>query len=193
MKKLITIAVVAFSVFSCGEAGLGFNIGKEFPLNMPVDFNNFTGLPDVPGFNYNPQAFEVEDSYKLDKVDAFSDDLDNLDEVIINKISYALSGVDPSDEIEVEEMTLELFKNGISLGTITITDDLPGNATDGYQLSDISKNEITTLDLDELSSILKEGGEVGTKARFDFGELPPNDFAFDFTFHFDVIVKIRDL
>lgn len=183
MKKLLAIAVLAVCVFSCGEAGLGFNIGKEFPLTIPVDLGYFPSIPVA-----DPPEFTVNDSYDLDKVDAFSDDLDNLEEVIVNKISYELSGVETNEQLTIQAMTIELFSSGNSLGTIDITDQLTGTT-----LSNISKTEVSDINVQALSSVLEEGGSIGTEVTFDFGEYPPNDFDFDFTFHFDVVVKIRDL
>ncbi|REE05736.1 hypothetical protein [Marinoscillum furvescens] len=184
MRNLIAITVLAFFAFSCGEEGIGFNVGKEFPVTIPIDAGDFPSTP----FGGNPPAFTQSETYDLNDVNEFSDDLENLEEVLVNKVSYSISGVDSNEEIEVEELSIELSANGTDIGTLQITNRLPNNV-----LTDLPKGEISSLNKSELARVLKDGGTVNAEVTFDFAELPEGNFEFDFEFYFDVVVKIRDL
>ncbi|MFY0599098.1 MAG: hypothetical protein JXR03_05470 [Cyclobacteriaceae bacterium] len=170
---------------NCGEEGVGFNIGKEFPLEIPVDLGTFpTTIPGV-----NPPEFSESASYDINKVDEFSGE--SIEEVVFNGVSYGITGVNESGEsgenITVEDLSLVISYNGDVLATIDVASDLP---TD--KLANLSAIPVTGLDADNLSQILKDGGEIDTEVTFDFGEVPGSGFDFNFVFYFDVIAKIRE-
>lgn len=182
MKRLFTVAIVAFSMYSCGEAGLGFNIGKEFPLGIPFDIPSGSLPISIPG---NPDGKTETESYSLSKVDAFSDDLDNVEDVVIEGLAYEISGVDNGENYALDEITIELKEGGTIIGSIT----LPGS-----QLQNVPKTDVTSdFSLDELAQILRNKGTITSDVTFDFGEVPNDDISFNFSFYFDVVVKVRDL
>lgn len=184
MKNVFSIAILAFAAYSCGEAGLGFNVGTEFPLTLPVEGADFPPDP----FGINPPEFSESDSYSLSKDDELADQLDDIEDVVVNSLSYSISGVSASEQIEVEALSIELFIDGSSIGIIDIAGDLPASGL----LSDIEKRAVSGLNLTQLSSVLNNRGEIGTEVIFDFGEFPEGEFGFDFTFYFDVTAKLRD-
>ncbi|MFY0605173.1 MAG: hypothetical protein JXR10_00565 [Cyclobacteriaceae bacterium] len=190
MKNLLLIALVAGLAFSCGEAGVGFNVGKEFPIEIPITFSDIpTGLPDGFG-KINPPAFEESVDYTLDKVEAF-EGVDNA-EVVINGFAYEIKGVEAAknENIEVESMSLVFSADGNPFATIDIAADLSTNSFDN--IAKTALNE-TQYDKEALSSLLKSGGKIEGNVTFDFGELPSEDFDFQFVLYFDVLLEARDL
>lgn len=195
MKQLLLIAVLAFFMFSCGEEGVGFNVKKEFPLELPIDLpvGSSKLVADALNAAGDPEPFTESDTYNLDKVEAF--DMGSLDSVIVNSIKYELTGIENDEAFRVQTISIELFKNDVSIGEFNLTDELPEDSEnpDQYFLANIPQSEIVGLDLDELASVLQEGGDITSTVTFDFGEFPDKDIDFDFTFYFDVLAKLRDL
>lgn len=186
MKQLLCIALLGAIFYSCGEEGIGFNAQKEVPLTISVEG---TEIP-VPIDGINPPVFSQSTTYELNAVEVFAENTLNLDEVVINEIQYEITDIEASqgEDIEVEEMTIQLLVNNQAIGTLDITNRLPDN-----HLMNLSKAPISSFNKSELAQVLKDGGEVEARVTFDFGELPPDNFDFNFVFYFDVTAKIRDL
>ena len=190
MKNLLLIALVAALAFSCGEAGVGFNVGKEFPIEIPITFNDIpTGIPDILG-KLNPPAFEETVDYTLDKVEAF-DGVDNA-EVVINGFAYEIKGVEAAknENIEVEAMSLVFSADGTPFATIDIAADLSTNNFDNIAKTALNESQ---FDKEALSSLLENGGTIEGNVTFDFAELPSENFDFQFVLYFDVLLEARDL
>ncbi len=180
--KIFTTALLLFStlIFTrCGEEGVGVNIGKEFPIEVPVE------LPDFPTpSGVNPPAFTLGDTYSISKVEAFQNEA--VAEVVFNSIKYAIIGVDPDEQIGVEDMTLT-----ITVGQSQIILPISDRFENGV-LQNLDKSQpIPGIDGEKIAQILKDGGSIGADATFDF-TTTPTSIEFQFVFYFDVVVKVRD-
>lgn len=180
MRNLFSIAALALLAFSCGEAGVGFNIGKEFPLVIPVELDaGATG--GLPG---DPPSITNTDTYSLEG--AGFDDLENLEEVEVVGLAFEITGVSAAESFDLDGITIELETNfGNQIALINITTP---------QLSNVAKTEISDASgLNALQQALDNEQDIISNVTFDFGEIPDEDIAIEFVLYFDVVVKIRDL
>ncbi|MBV6644365.1 MAG: hypothetical protein KI790_02890 [Cyclobacteriaceae bacterium] len=191
MKRTLFVAVIAASLFasSCGEAGLGFNVSKEWPIDFPVDFptGDFVGLP-----GFDPPALEAD--YRLDDIDDFADaleDLDNSGAIVFNTMSYEISGVSTAEEFELDDVSVTVVLADNSTIEIFNFPDPP--AGQDKVLTNISKTEIplSSNELERLQQSLTTGGRIGTRVAFDFAEAPTTDIEIDFRLFFDVTLRAR--
>lgn len=188
-RTLFSIAVLSLFAFSCGEAGIGFNIGKEFPVDIPVEaeITDF-GVP----VGFNPPALPPYNAtYELGDVGDFSEDIDNVDEVIFNKLSYQIDNVETSEEIDIDEMRIDvILDNGTQLTLFNLVNDQLSN-------TEITEIELSADELQQLKESLEgtggTNGSISSEIIFDFAEVPNQDLDFIFRLYFDVTVKIRDL
>jgi hypothetical protein len=181
--KITTTALLLLSlvIFTrCGEEGVGVNIGKEFPLEVPVDLPAFGPTPT----GFNPPPFTLGDTYSIDKVDAFSND--EVAEIAFKSIKYGIIGVDANEDIGVSDLTLK-----ITIGSTIITLPISSDFANG-KLQNLPKSAaIPGIDGDQIAEILKNGGSIGADATFDF-DTTPAAIDFKFVFYFDIVVKARD-
>lgn len=183
MRNYISIAALAFLAFSCGEAGVGFNIGKEFPVSIPVDLPN--GTPEligtIPG---DPPPVKRSEEYSL--AGAGYNDLDALDAVVVNGLSFEITGVDASEQFELDAIEIDLIaQSGSVIAQISVTTP---------QLSNVTKTSIAdAAGLAALESALANQEDITADVSFDFGEVPNEDVNFEFVLYFDVVAKVRDL
>ncbi len=188
MKNLLLIALVAAFAFSCGDAGVGFNVGKEFPIAIPVEFSDIPeGIPDFLG-KLNPPAFEESIDYSLDAVGTF-DGVDNA-EVVVNGFAYEITGIEAAqnENIEVEAMTLVFKTDQFTIASIDIGSQFTGNT-----FNNLSKRDVSNFNAAGLSELLENGGKIIGEVTFDFAEVPTQNFDFEFILYFDVLLKARDL
>ncbi len=190
MKNLTIITALAILACSCGDAGVGFNVGKEFPIAIPIEFSDIPdGIPDGFG-NFNPPAFEESVDYTLAKVDAF-DGID-IGEVVVKGFAYEIRGIEAiaNENIEVEAMSLVFSANNNAFATIDIASQFNGNIFENISKTALNENE---FDADVLSGLLLQGGVIKGEVTFDFAEVPTTNFDFEFVLYFDVLLKARDL
>lgn len=177
------LSLCILAVFShCGDEGVGFNIGKEFPLDIPIeapisDFNIPNG--GAPS-DFNPPALPAfSESYDLNDVDDFQNDA--IESVAFESLSYEISGVGTTEEVELDELSIET-----NIGTLL--------SLTNQTLTNSSKQSLnlTQSQKDQLADILDAGGTITTDLVFDFAEVPDEDLSFTYTLYFDTVVKIRD-
>ena len=191
MKKLIFSLLVPgmLLLVNCGEEGLGFNIGKEISASIPVELP-FSSIPYIPAelapfwqnLNFNPDGYTESTEYDLSEM-VSSDDLDFLDEVIINSISYEITGLSAEEEVNLDEIriTYTNLSSNQSLGTITLLNRLQN-----------TPKTAAALNYDLISQALEQKSTIRAEFFIDFAELPSgSDINFDFNFYFDVTAKIR--
>lgn len=179
MRNLFFIALIAILAFSCGDAGIGFNIRKEFPVEFPVEIpSSELGIPGI-----NPPAVTREEVYSLSE--AGFDDLEYLEEVVVNSLAYEITGVDAKDQIDLDAMKIELISKNTTIAVIDITSN---------QLQNVTKTTIGTASgLAALQSALDNQEDITARTTFDFAEIPANQIDFNFVLFFDVTIKVRDL
>jgi hypothetical protein len=189
MKNLFLAAFIGAISFSCGDAGIGFNVAKEFPIDVPIDLpipgNPFPGVIDI-----DPDASSFQ--YDLTEIGAFDDALDGLDDlgaIIVNGISFEVNGVDPEEELDLDELRLDII---LPSGTLTfplITGKLENKPKTSITLTQAQKESI----VEELFN----AKEISSEVVFDLGSIPtdPEDrtVSIDFTAHFDILLKARNL
>lgn len=184
MRNLFSIAVLALLAISCGDAGVGFNIGKEFPVEIPVDIPAAElGDVNIPGIN--PPPVTREEEYSLEG--AGYDDLNNLEEVLVKGLAYEISGVESNEQVNLDQLTITLENQfGTTIAEIDITSS---------QLSNVSKTSIgNAAGLNALKQALDNQEDIVVITTFDFAEIPSSgNIDFDFTLYFDVVAKVRDL
>lgn len=177
MRILTTVVCLCFlaTMFGCGEAGVGFNIGKEVPVDIPVDLP--IGDPLLGSLGGDPAPISQSDNYNISEVTG-----DSFDEILVQGVYYSLSDVGSSEQVDLDAITIQLSGSNGSIGSIDITTPT---------LQDISK---TTANFDHaaLTTAIQSGNDVISEVTFDFGEYPSEDLNFTFTFYFDVVAKIRE-
>lgn len=188
MRKLFPFFAIASIMFACGDAGITFNLSTDFQT-PPKEFNvpipkTPEGLPDIAQLDADPPSETI--SYSLGSVDAFSGDLNQLGGVVINKISYEMTGIEaPEDDIDLDEFTIDMILGPNNFTLISIV---------GGKLSNVPKTEIVMTDQQktDISNYLFGGGELGAEIVFDLAQVPDNldNLNMNFIMYFDVTVKI---
>lgn len=190
MKFTATLFLALSLIFmSCGEEGIGFNVSKEFPVDVPIDLpipgNPLGGLIDV-----DPEATSFD--YDLSEVGGFDDALGELNDggdVVVNNLAYEITGVDADEELDLDELSISI---NLPSGAITIP------LAQGT-LSNLSKTDIPLTETQKASIVdeLLNNERIDADVVFDLAELPadPNDrvILFDFVIYFDVTLKARNL
>lgn len=184
--KLSTIVValcILTVTYSCGDAPIGFNIGKVVPLDFPVELEgiNDSKLP-IQGLA-NPPAYTLVETFELTDV---TSEVNAVEEILINSLEYKIEGVDASEDFQMDEFTILVRRAGIN-GAVIAELTLFEN---GDPIANVSRQSITNFDGVELAAALRAEEEITTSAIVDFAEIP-SPIEFEFTFYFDVVVKVR--
>ncbi|WP_258103701.1 hypothetical protein [Marinoscillum sp. MHG1-6] len=183
MRILTTVLslCILLGLMSCGEEGVGFNIGKEIPVEFPVQLSGIND-PKLPFVNVNPPAYTVSDTYNLSEVTG-----DAAESVVLKKISYEVSNVDAGEAYQMDEVSVTIRDQTTAsdIGTFFIFLNEP--------LANKSYTQIdsTAISYTALEQALLEEHTLEVSSTFDFQELG-GSVDFDFTFYFDVIAKVRD-
>jgi len=175
MRILTTVVLLGFlaTVMSCGEAGVGFNIGKEIAVDLP----EFV----LPQFTPAGTSVSEEGTYDLSEVTG-----DVVNDVEIVEVTYEISGVDANEQVNLTGSQLEIrTKDDSVIGTVPL-------AGSGSTLQNTSSPQPTNFNYDILADALVNGSSVITKVTFEVGENLTNEVSFDFTLNFDVVAKIRE-
>lgn len=179
--------VLLSAIVGCGDEGIGFNIGKEVSAPIPVDlpFSSVPYVPDQVGdywdqINFNPDGYTETTEYNLSEF-VSEDDLDALDAVLINRISYEIAGLDANEEVDLDELTISysIKETGLDLGSISLA-----------RLENVAKTT-SNINSAALSEALFSNQTVIAQSYIDFAALPSGDIEFEFKFYFDVVAKIR--
>lgn len=185
MKILTSVLSLCLLVLlsNCGEAPVGFNIGKVVPLDFPVELEgiNDVKLP-IQGLA-NPPAYTLEESFELTDV---TSDVDAVSEIVINSLEYKIEGVDSNENFNMDEFTILVKRPGLN-GDIIAELTLFEN---GDPIANVARQSITNFDGNALATALSLEEEITTTTTVDFAEIP-SPIKFDFTFYFDVIAKVR--
>lgn len=198
MKKirslLLTFTIAAF-VYSCGDAGLGFDVASEVPIDV--------GLIEIPvpgtavPTDLNPDEFDF--NYNLNQVDGFSDAMNELNKVdsrvYVLGISYEISGVnDPGDRdesVDVEEISLRF---NLTNGARTFNIPLSGGI-----LQNVNKTQLNLVQAEKnlLETQLLSSNSLDVDLVFDAGVVTttatPDIIDFSAIVHFDVALRVRDI
>jgi hypothetical protein len=193
IRKLLFILLTTTMIYSCGEAGVGFDVAIELPIDVGT-----MEIP-IPG---NPAPVELiipattlEFDYNLADVDGFSDAVEQLNsvgaEVFLNGIAYEFSGInetgEPNESLPIEGLRLNFTGIGQSL-EIPITGALENTPK-------------TYLDISGLKVALESAllGSKGLNVTFVFetGDVvaEPDDKTVDFDIkvYFDTAIRVRDI
>lgn len=192
---LTFLSVFTFTLVSCGEAGIGFNVTKEVPVDVPifidipdpeVDANATALINDLLNVNPPSESF----NYNLNEVGAFDDALEDIgdeESIVVNAIFYEVTGVDESEEVLLDELSV----------TVTIAGEPLTLLSFRAQLSDTEKRPISLTEAQKESIIaeLRSSEEINSEVIFDLSELPSSseDINFDFRMYFDLTLRARDL
>ena len=192
---LTFLSVFTFTLVSCGEAGIGFNVTKEVPVDVPifidipdpeVDANATALINDLLNVNPPSESF----NYNLNEVGAFDDALEDIgdeESIVVNAIFYEVTGVDESEEVLLNELSV----------TVTIAGEPLTLLSFRAQLSDTEKRPISLTEAQKESIIaeLRSSEEINSEVIFDLSELPSSseDINFDFRMYFDLTLRARDL
>lgn len=188
MRKLFSYLSIAAIMFACGEAGVTFNLSTDFktpPATFDVPIPTTPdGLPDIAQLDADPPSNTI--SYSLGSVDAFSGDLDNLGEVVINSIYYEIEGISGAEsDIDLDEFSIDMILGTNQFTLLSII---------GGKLSNVSKTEIPLTDQEkaDISNYLFDGGELGADIVFDLASIPTglSTLDMDFIMYFDVTIKV---
>ncbi|MEQ8471933.1 MAG: hypothetical protein RIC35_12150 [Marinoscillum sp.] len=178
MKQLFCIALLGAIFYSCGEEGIGFNARKEVGVESPME------VPSVPVNILDAPEQRQDISFNLEDV---TSDLDFLDEIELNGISYEITGIDPNEELDIDELTVTISTSSGDIEFLSLT-SLAN--TNGKIALSLSASELLQLENQIFSSTEKElNGEI----LLDLIDFPEEDLEFTITTYFDVTAKIRDL
>jgi len=192
MKNLFLAVLIGGVIYSCGDAGIGFNVGKEFPVEVPLDIpipgNPLGGTGLLVDVDPDAETFK----YDLNEVGAFDGALDGLDDVgsiIVNGIAFEINGVDPDEELDLDELRLDINLPSGVLSFQLSTGDLTNLPKTSIALTDAQKQSI----VDELF----RAKNIDSEVVIDFGSIPSDTedrtVTLDFTAYFDILLKARDL
>lgn len=180
MRRLLSYFSIASLLFACGEAGIGFNISKNLPVEIPVQFSLATDFP-LPGIN-PPASPAVSDTYDLSSL---GEDVNEIPEVIINELSFEIDGISSAEEVALDDISIDLIlSNG---NRINLAAGL--TRLENRDLVVVLGNNDPRLD--QLATTLFQDKELGFEIVFDFAEVPSNDLDFIYRLYFDVTAKVR--
>jgi len=183
LKLLSLLLGVVIITGSCDDQEFGFNVSKDVGLDVPVSYT--TTVIDN-SLNLNPPA--VTEELRLTEVEAFSDalnDLDNLGEIVVNSLSYEISGVDAAEVTPLDELTISVNASGQVIELISLTDEL----------NNVTKTAIslTPAELAAMQSeLLEPGNDLTTIVNIDFQSSPSSDVDINITVFFDITLKVRE-
>ncbi len=194
LSLLLAILVLTLT-FSCGEEGIGFNVSKEFPVDVPISID--IPDPDVdPGaldlindlLNVNPPSETID--YNLNEVGAFDDALDGLgdeESIQVNGLFYEILDVSANEEVNLDELSITVNIAGSDLTLLDITS----------RLTNVEKTAISLTEAQRSSIIgeLRQSERISSSVVFDLSEIPADNSDLEFTFrmYFDVTLRARDL
>ncbi|MEP1095485.1 MAG: hypothetical protein ABJG78_10265 [Cyclobacteriaceae bacterium] len=201
IKSLLLTFSLAAIVWSCGDAGFGFDVSAEAPVDAGLIEIDVPGTPG--GTNLNQQGYTFD--YDLNDVDGFQDAVDELNsagaQVYILGVAYEVSGVndgagdaDYDEEVPVEALTIE-FLNVSGANNAGIFDIAASNNI----LQNVSKTDLViSSDLkSQLESRLLSANGLDMRFVFDAGDVPtdtdPHVIDFEVTVYFDVAIRVRDI
>lgn len=205
IRKLLFALLVTPFIYSCGEAGVGFDVAAELPINVgtmliPIPGSGGIDIPDDFD-DIDPETIVF--NYNLNDVDGFQDALeqlrDNDAEVILIGIAYEFSGINDNTDTYDEQVPLEVlemvFKNdqtNSEIGRVTIL-----NSSDG-SLQNTPKTQIDiSVIQDILSNELLSSQSISVDFVVNIGtvEIPTNDeeIDFDIQVYFDAAIRVRDI
>ncbi len=192
IKSLLLTCALAV-LFSCGDAGFGFDVAAEVPVD-PGEIRI-----DVPPatFNLDPDQFTF--NYDLNDVDGFADAVDELNrqgaEVYLLGISYEISGVNDAGDTFDEAVPVEVNRVDFNLSSGTVSADLP---LSGGILGNTSK---TPLDVTTIKNVIENEllNRQGFTMDFVFDAgvvVPPamlDVIDFNILIYFDVALRVRNI
>jgi hypothetical protein len=179
---LIGVAMATSLVMSCDpDIPIGFNVGKEFPVELPVQFDA-TFVAGIPGFNPPP----VEAPYDLNSVPGFGDALEDPENVTIvfESMSYEITDVSTAEEFAIDAILFSVeIQNGPTLDLVSLSD----------RLTNVPKTDmgLTTSELDQLRQALASDDGFTTSVTFDFAEAPTTNIDINVRIYVDVTLEVR--
>ncbi len=203
IKSLLLTFSLAAIVWSCGDAGFGFDVAAEAPVDAGLIEIDVPSSPIPGGTNLNQQGYTFD--YDLNDVDGFQDAVDELNSfganVYILGIAYEVSGVndgpgdaDYDEEVPVEALTIE-FLNASGTSNAGVFDIAASNNI----LQNVSKTNLvlSTQLKQELESRLLTANGLDMRFIFDAGDVPtdnsPHVIDFQVTVFFDVAIRVRNI
>jgi hypothetical protein len=203
IRSLLLIFAVAAFTYSCGDAGFGFDVASE----LPVDAGEM--VVPIPGtllpVNIDPEVNTF--TYDLDNVDGFADALDEIRnnasgaEVFLTGIAYEFTGIgDPGEDYEInnsipiQEIRMEFIVT--TTGTREILQiPLAGGILQNTPKTPLIITGVKNVIENELLN--SNGNNVTTEFVFDMGTITtpstPQQVDFDITIYFDVTLRVRDV
>lgn len=191
-RRALTVCC-AILMLACGDAGIGFNVSTEFP----VEITDITiPIPDTPDEiadlldDLNPPSETF--NYDLNEIGAFDDALGDFqnfssDDILVNVMSYQIDNISATEEVNLDVLRIKVNVGGSDLVLLEQTDVLANQSKTAITLTDAQRSSI----VDELLN----SERVDAIVEFDLAEVPDSgeDIIFDFSLFFDVTLKARDL
>ncbi len=191
MARTCLFLLLATQIVSCGEEGIGFNVRKDFPVDVPIlievpDPGDTDQIDDLLNVNPPSETF----TYDLNQVGAFDDALEGLqgqDNIILHGVFYEVTGVDATEEVGLDQLEISVEVAGSDLVLLDIRTTLTNVPRTSISLSDAQRSAI----VEELF----RSDRINSQVVFDLSELPANnnDLTFNYLMYFDVELKARDL
>ncbi|MEP5612594.1 MAG: hypothetical protein ABJP45_10110 [Cyclobacteriaceae bacterium] len=202
IKSLLFTFSLAAVVWSCGDAGFGFDVAAEAPVDAGIIEIDVPATLFGTDENLNQQGYTFD--YDLNNVDGFQDAVDELNsagaQVYILGVAYEVSGVntpadaDYDEEVPVEALTIE-FLNVSGANNAGVFDIAATNNV----LQNVSKTDLVISDdlKGQLESRLLSANGLDLRFIFDAGDVPtdsdPHVIDFDVTVYFDVAIRVRNI
>lgn len=179
-RNTLFLTIMSLFLFSCGDAPVGFNVSKNFPVALPVTFDA-SFIAGIPGFN--PPAIEAP--YDLESVPGFEDALAESDfEIVFNDMSYEITDVSAAEEFDLDEIVFSVaITGGPTLDLVQVTG----------RLTNIPETPmgLTQTERDQLRDALSGTGGFTTSVTFDFAEAPTTNIDINVNILVDVTLKVR--
>ena len=190
IDRMILLALILATV-SCGDAGIGFNIRKPVPIDVPVEIP-IPDRDDAAAINnllvVNPPSRTLV--YDISEIEAFESALDGIqgsESIVVNSLAYQFSGLDPEEEVDMDGMLISVTTLGETLDLLNVR----------RRLQNIDRTPISLTDAEReaMAFALANGEAVTANMTFDLAEVPAavDSITFDYSLIFDITIRARDL
>lgn len=212
MKKIIIALLLPIGIFSCGEAGVGFDAGTRFTLPSCATEPSFSGcipdidilIPGVPIDVVDPVVVDPDETsfqYDLADIEGFESALQELNSenglIFFNELTFSLDGIEPDEEFGIDNISLVFRLSGQDVTVFVV------NPVENFTLQNLEDRDVFLVDetgrditsLIEQELLLRQ--QLDMRVIFDLGDVSssPSDRNIDFTFEptFDVDIRVEDI
>lgn len=175
-KKISYLLFLIISIHSCDEANDALN--KIKTIDISNDFSETITI-DIPELSTTEQSFSEITTIDIASNEQIQENLDLIEDVTINTITYEISNFTGSENAIVEKASIDFNDTSINISDINLK-----NADDNNTIFTIDDTSI----LNTISSILQDNTEIDVTLT---GVINTSPVVFDITFNVDTTVAVE--